>query len=136
MNKGYTDAGLNTTEMFTATAQSAISAYKRPPRCIQRHPIPLLQVMDQYDDFEWTLAMYVFQDAAQHRCDHYDALNRIENPMKIRRHSIPDAFFFVIERTVEGVPVCVKDNRSYVHRTNNPCSTNIVKLFMQTFVGL
>ena len=69
---------------------------------IKWHLIPTLEGIVQYNDIECTLARCIFHNAVKHKCNHFDAVSRIEIPLKTRRYAIP-APRFVVERVIEGV---------------------------------
>ena len=50
---------------------------------IQGHTILFPLLMDQYDDVDFALTKCVFQDAAEHGCDHDNTINKIEIRLKV-----------------------------------------------------
>ena len=95
-----------------------------------------LQVVDQYEAVECTLATCVHNDTSKHECNHHDAVNIIDLRLRTRRHAIP-ASRFVLEYTIEGAPVCdvaSKGTKAVVSELTVHAVANVMELPVNTFV--
>ena len=80
--------------------------------------------------------MCILHDIIKLRCDHYDAVNRIEICLKIRRQPIL-ASKFIIVPTIHCAHLCDVASRvaeAMVSKLTVHASTHIVELFVQSFV--